>query len=472
MQRRLLHLSGPRRRIAVKVGSAMVALAIGSLAIVPIAQSSAGASSSNKKVLTIAFGSTYVMATSTIAPKLYTMLAKGFEALHPNVTVKLIEIPGDATDIITKMSLLYRSPSTAPTIAEIDTYDLAKFAAAGYLLNLDSYLPGTTWWSGMPKAVQGDGELDGKHYAVNQGENVMALTYNKVDFKKAGLPVPWHPTTWQDVINAALTIKKKLPGVTPMWAEGGTADGNVGATLGVGNLLAASSDPTVYDSATKKWVVNSKGLEQTFSFIHTLTEDGLNAPVSQLFNGNATGNVTAYLKSPGAAISMGANYFGASWLENDAPAWPQAKTVIGIAPLPTSLGQGTDVGSLLTGWDQGIYSGTPYPKLAFELLNYMMQKNNLLTADNDAEFVPPVTAYATDPLYVNFGAPFQAEFASLEKYATEWPQNPNLPVWSEAFQQATGNLEQSSSYTVKDALATMQSYVSEQLGSSAVETQK
>jgi ABC-type glycerol-3-phosphate transport system substrate-binding protein len=102
----------------------------------------------------------------------------------------------------------------------------------------------------------------------------------------------------------------------------------------------------------------------------------------------------------------------------------------------------------------------------------MMQKNNLLTADNDAEFVPPVTSYATDPLYVNFGAPFQAEFAALEKYATEWPQNPNLPVWSEAFQQATGNLEQSSSYTVKDALATMQSYVSEQLGSSAVETQK
>jgi multiple sugar transport system substrate-binding protein len=463
--------TGKRARLITSVGGAAVAVTIGLSMIVPAVSTNAGASS-KKVTLSIAFGSTYVMATAALAPKFYGNIAKEFEALHPGVTVNLIPIPGSPNDIITKLSLLYRSASTAPTIAEIDNLDVGKFASAGYLLPLNKYVSQESWWSSFPKVVQDEAELNGKYYGVNQGENVQALAYNKVDFKAAGLPVPWHPTTWQDIINAALTIKKKLPKVTPMWAEGGTGAGTGGISLGVANLLAGSSDPTVYDKTTGKWVVNSSGLKQTFSFIHTLTKDGLNAPVSDLFNPNAPGNATAYMKSPGAAIAIASNYWTTSWLENDAPSWPQAKTEIGITPLPTSDGQGSDIASLLTGWDQAIYSGTPNAKLAFSLLNFMMQKTNLLTVDRDGEWIPPVTTDATDPLYANFGAPFQTTFANLEKYASEWPDIANLPVWSQAFQEATGNLEQSSSTTVQDALNTMQSYVSEQLGSSAVETQK
>jgi multiple sugar transport system substrate-binding protein len=462
---------GKRAGVVARLGGAAVAVVIGLSMTVPALSTNAGASS-KKVTLSIAFGSTYVMATAALAPKFYGNIAKEFEATHPGVTVDLIPIPGSPNDIITKLSLLYRSASTAPTIAEIDNLDVGKFASAGYLLPLNKYVSQESWWSSFPKVVQDEAELNGKYYGVNQGENVQALAYNKDDFKEAGLPVPWHPTTWQDIINAALTIKKKLPKVTPIWAEGGTGAGTGGISLGVANLLAGSSDPTVYDKSTGKWVVNSSGLKQTFSFIHTLTVDGLNAPVSDLFNPNAPGNATAYMKSPGAAIAIASNYWTTSWLENDAPSWPQAKTEIGITPLPTSDGQGSDIASLLTGWDQAIYSGTPNAKLAFSLLNFMMQKQNLLTVDNDGEWIPPVTSYATDPLYTNFGAPFQSEFAGLEKYASEWPDVANLPVWSQAFQDATGNLEQNSSTTVQDALNTMQSYVSEQLGSSAVETKK
>jgi len=85
--------------------------------------------------------------------------------------------------------------------------------------------------------------------------------------------------------------------------------------------------------------------------------------------------------------------------------------------------------------------------------------------------IPPDTQYASDPQYANFGAPFQTEFAKLEPYATEWPDTQDMPVWSEAFQQATGALEQSASTSVASAIASMKSYVSEQLGSNAVETQ-
>jgi multiple sugar transport system substrate-binding protein len=456
------------RTFRAKLACTAAALTVGAVTLAGCGGSSAGP---GKNVLTIAYGSTFVFATAALAPQYYGNIAREFEAAHPGVTVKLIPIAGSPSDIVTKLSLLYRSPSTAPTITQIDSGDVGLFAEAGYFLPLNSYVSKTSWWQGFPQVVKNETTFGGKVYAVNQGENVQALAYNKIDFRKAGLPVPWHPRTWQDIINAALTIKKKLPGVTPVWAEGGTGAGTVGVELGVGNLLAASSDPTVFDQKTGKWVIDSAGLRQTFAFIHTLAADNLNAPVADLFNPNAPGNSTTYMMSPGAAIALASNYWGASWLENQAPAWPKAAQAIGIAPLPTVNGQGSGTSSLITGWDQAIYSHAQNPALAWQLLDFMMQKKNLLAADNDGEFIPPDIAYAKDPLYLNFGAPFQAEFAKLEPYATEWPGTSNLPIWSEAFQQATGALEQNPGTSVSAAVQTMKTYISEGLGPSDVESQ-
>jgi len=462
-------MTGKSGRPRIKIACVAAAATVGALTLAACGNSSPGP---GKNVVTIAFGSTYVMATATLAPELYGQIATEFEATHPGVTVRLIPIPGSPNDIVTKLSLLYRSPSTAPTIAEIDTPDVATFAQAGYLLPLNNYLKTASWWQGFPQAIKNEAALNGTVYAVNQGENLQALAYNEVDFRKAGLPVPWHPKTWQDIINAALTIKQKLPQVTPVWFEGGTSAGTSGIELGVGNLLAGSTDPTVFDKATGKWVADSTGLRQVFSFLHTLTADNLNAPVSDLFNPNAPGNAAGYMMAPGAAIALASNYWGSSWLKNAAPAWPQAARDIGITPLPTVDGQGSGIASLLSGWDQGIYSHAQNPALAWQVLNFMMQKQNLLQADNDGEWIPPDTAYTQDPVYLNFGAPFQAEFAKLEPYATEWPGTADFPIWSEAFQQATGALEESAGTTVSSATQTMGTYISEGLGPSQVETQK
>jgi multiple sugar transport system substrate-binding protein len=282
--------------------------------------------------------------------------------------------------------------------------------------------------------------------------------------------VPWHPKTWQDIINAALTIKQKIPGLTPLWAEGGTSEGSVGAILGVGNLLAASTAPSVYDPTTGKWIVNSTGLQQTFSFLHQVTADGLGAPVSELFNSNAAGNSLAYMKSPGFAIALASDYWGSGWLKNNAPDWQAAKTLIGFAPLPTINGQGAGAATLISGEDQAIYKYAPNKKLAFSLLNFLMQKKNLLLADNYGGWIPPVTTYVNDPVFVNYGAPFQAEFAKLEKYGSEWPNTQGLVGWAEGFEQATGQLEQSSSTTVTQALATMKQYAEQYLGPNAIQS--
>ena len=255
-----------------------------------------------------------------------------------------------------------------------------------------------------------------------------------------------------------------------MWAEGGTSDGTEGVVLGVGNLLQASVDPTVYDSTTGKYVVDSPGLREAFDFIHQMTVHGLNAPVSQLFDPNATGNANGEMKTDNIAIGLASNYWGASWLKNKAPDWQAAATTIGVAPLPTSQGQGPGSATLISGLQQGIYAKAPNPSLAFQLLDFMNQKASMLKAANDIELVPPVTAYASDPTYVNFGAPFQAEFAKYLSVGQSWPLRGDFTAWSVGFQQATGALIQHSGTTVDQAINILKSATNEQLGSGHTET--
>ena len=126
-----------------------------------------------------------------------------------------------------------------------------------------------------------------------------------------------------------------------------------------------------------------------------------------------------YMKTPGAAIGLASNYWGSSWLANSAPDWQESAQTIGVAPLPTVNGQGAGSATLISGLQQAIYAKAPNPSLAFQLLDFMNQKDSMLKAANDIEFVPPVTSYASDPVYVNFAAPFQTEFA---KYLSRRPE--------------------------------------------------
>jgi hypothetical protein len=78
------------------------------------------------------------------------------------VTVELVPINGGYDDIVNKLSLLYRSPATAPDIAEMATPTVDQFASC-------------------------------------------------------------QPKTWDDILNAARVVKAKLAGIIPLWILAGTA---------------------------------------------------------------------------------------------------------------------------------------------------------------------------------------------------------------------------------------------------------
>lgn len=427
----------------------------------------------DKTTISVAYGSTYVFDTDDFAKQWWNGIKDQFEKQHPDAEVQLVPIPGSYDDIVNKLSLLYRSPSTAPDVAMIGTPVIGQFAASDYLLPLDDFLKDEPWWKQFPDNIKKEGVVKGKTYAVSTGENDSQLYYNKDMFKKAGLPVPWTPHSWDEILTAARTIKDKAPGIIPIWLIAGTNSGDNAVLQGAGNMLAGSSDPTILDPKTGKWVVDSKGLREVLDFYHSVYSEKLGANLSDLFSPSAVTIPLTLLAQSKVAIVFGSNYYGGNWTKLiNAPAWPEATDVAGVVPIPTIHGQAPGVCSTLGGWDFSVSAKTKNPKLAWELVKLMESDQNQINAANWAGFVPPNQQTVKKPEFLNFAAPYNEVSAQVLPYAVLSPASADYLVWSHGLQLATGELAQHPDTTVEAAVGIMKDDVTNQLGDAAVETLK
>ena len=73
-------------------------------------------------------------------------------------------------------------------------------------------------------------------------------------------------------------------------------------------------------------------------------------------------------------------------------------------------------------------------------------------------------------MFINFAPPFQADFNSYAKYGAALPNNVNFPVYARALNTVTGDFAQNPNASMSAELAKFSSLVTQQLGSSSVET--
>jgi multiple sugar transport system substrate-binding protein len=425
-------------------------------------------SKGNAKVIKVAFGSTYVFDTASLTTKWWNQVAQQFEQQNPGIKVQLIPIPGSYNDIVNKLSLLYRNPSTAPDVAELPTGQVGLWASSGYLRPLNSYLADSSWWKSFPPVVQSEGRFNGNVYSVNQGENDSALVYNKLMFQKAGIPLPWKPTNWNDILVAAKKIKAALPGVVPFWLNAGSGSGANGLLQGINNFIVGSATPQIQDGA--KWVVNSPGISDSLAFMKKVYAGGLGASESALFSPNAVTTPLTMFAQGKLAMAVGSNYYTGNWTKFiSAPYWPKAASTIGVTPMPTESGGG--IASTLGGWDYAISADSGNPNAAFKLINIMEDEQNSIDAANWAGWVTPNKTYWTAPAYTGF-APYQLLFAQILPHSTLTPSSSQYSVWVQGMGDATGALVQNPSTSVGAAINILSGYVSNQLGSSSTVTLK
>ena len=453
------------------VGVLAIAASVAVAACGGLSSGGGGKSANGKTVLKVAYGSTFVFLTPALATKWWHGIAAQFEKQHPNVTVQFTPIPGSYDDIVTKLNLLYRSSSTAPDVAELPAGQMGSWVSSDYLAPLDKYVSTASWWKQYPQSVKNETTFNGHVYGVNQGENTNGLWYNKLMFKKAGIPVPWQPKSWADIISAAEKVHAALPAVWPVWLQGGSAGGTIAIQYNGGNLLQGSSNPTIFDKKTNKWVVDSSGLRQTLGFYRELAQKNLQAPVSELLNPNAVDSVPALIKQQKMAIIVGSSFYGESWAKATCgPCWAAAPKTVGFAYFPTMNGAAPGKVSVLGGWEFGIGAKSASQKLAWDFIQVAQQRKNMITGDNTAGWIPPVKKYWTDQLYADYAPPYQKQVAQSMPIAVDEPNTSDFTIWGTGFNNATGQIIQNPKTSVAQAASIMKNYVTGQLGAKNAET--
>lgn len=229
------------------------------LALVTVAGTLAGCSSSSSggssapKVVSVAYEK---FGPNTQLDALFKTVKPEYEKAHPGWTVNLEPIQAAENDYYTKLDLMNRSASTAPDVLYEDTFLVNSDISAGYLAPIDGELAKWSDWRQFTEASKASGKgTDNKTYGVPMGTDTRALWYNKQIFAKAGIPVPWEPKTWNDILTAARQIKAKVPDVTPLNVYSGKGAGE-GTTMQGFEMLLYGTKGTLYDAASKKWVTS------------------------------------------------------------------------------------------------------------------------------------------------------------------------------------------------------------------------
>src|ERR1700753_280082 len=143
-----------RSRIAVVALSALV-----------LTTAACGSSSgSNAKTITVAYQK---FGAFVQLDKQLKKVKSEYEAAHPGYTVKLEPIQADENDYYTKLSLMNRSPKTAPDVMYEDTFLVNTDIQAGFLPPRDDYLKDWPDWSQFTDSAKTAAKaLDGKTYGV------------------------------------------------------------------------------------------------------------------------------------------------------------------------------------------------------------------------------------------------------------------------------------------------------------------
>lgn len=164
-----------------------------------------------------------------------------------------------------------------PDIIGFDQFWLARFASQGLLEPLTEVVGNdvNAWegWSDIPLPVRLGLEFGGQIYGVPSGTDGRVLFYNSELFARAGLPEQWQPDGWSDILEAAATLRRKLPGVVPFQLNAGVSMGEATTLQGFMPILLGAGE-SIFDESTRRWLGDGPALRTALRFYDTVYERG------------------------------------------------------------------------------------------------------------------------------------------------------------------------------------------------------
>jgi len=200
---------------------------------------------------------------------------KQAKAAGQNITVDMVEFGGSDEELKQQYALDLKVGKGADVMA-FDGFWVPEFVAGGMLKPLEE-IGGAdvkSWegWSHIPAGLQQLLSYQGKIYGIASGTDTRAIFYRKDLFEKAGIKTPWQPNSWQELLDTARTLKAKLPGVTPLQINAGTAMGEA-TTMQGWDMVLLGTGVGMYDFDANKWIASAPGIEQALNFYKTVYVD-------------------------------------------------------------------------------------------------------------------------------------------------------------------------------------------------------
>jgi multiple sugar transport system substrate-binding protein len=360
-----------------------------------------------------------------------------------NATVRFEQNGAGDEDYKTKVALDFKTGGGGD-IVEIDGIWLGEFAQAGQVKPIDDVVGKSevdAWdgWRQIPDAVQGLAQFEGKRYGVPQGTDGRVLYYNKKLFASAGLPADWQPRSWDELLAAGSALQK-LPGVTPIQLNAGSAMGEATTMQGVLPALVGTGKP-IYDGG--KWQGATAGVKDVLGLYQRIYGGGLGDPVLQQ-EANGRQRSFALFAENKIGILLESDYFWRSVVEpkNGVAKMADRDTAVGWALVPARQPKagvgGQDFVSMSGGGLRVLNPNTKYPRQAWEFLQFL----------NSAEAVKASlagTAQITQRNDVNnevlAGDPMLSFVAAKVLPITRYrPGLADYPKVSAALQQATADV--------------------------------
>ncbi|MBH1933778.1 extracellular solute-binding protein [Streptomyces sp. AV19] len=365
-------------------------------------------------------------------------IKKQFEREHPGKRLKLMPVQASQNDYATKVQQMMRSPRTAPDLVREDSAVLDSDVTSGYLRPLDDKVAG---WQDRDRYLPAAKELgragDGRTYGVPDGTETRGLWFNKELFARAGLPADWRPRTWDDVLDTARTLKRRLPGVIPFHLYTGKGPGEATSMQGFGMLLYGTGKDPLYDPGRKKWLTGSRGFRDALGFVRTVYAERLGPEPADALDPNVSTRVTAeWLPSGKLAIALDGSWLPKFWARDGARPWPGWDRVMGRAAFPTRDGAAPGRVSLSGGWTWAISARSRKADLAWQVIETLQSRHNALEWTVRDGQIAVRDDVAADPAYRSY-VPGIGFFTDLVRYTRHRPALPVYPQVSGAIQEAT-----------------------------------
>jgi multiple sugar transport system substrate-binding protein len=402
------------------------------------------------KTVELVIGSNSVKGGKSSAGAEFTedvLIPKFVEAQKAKGVDVTVRFQGDGSDdeVYKQKLSLDLSNKSGPDLISVDGIWVGEFAQAGYIKPLtdtvgdQAKVDGWDGWSQIPDSVQQLGMFEGKRYGVPNGTDGRVLYFNKKLFAQAGLPADWQPKSWDEIITAAQALKK-LPDVTPLQINAGTAMGEATSMQGVLPLLVGTGAGINTDG---KWLGDTPQLRQVLDFYKQIYGGGLGDPILQR---EAKGRDKSFAEFAAnkVGILLEGDYFWRSVVEpkDGVAKMADRNAAVGYALIPASKPgagvKGQDFVSMSGGGATVINPSTKFPQQAWELLQFMNSAEMVKASLDGAAKITQRTDVNSDVLASDPMLSFVAtKVLPLTQYRPGMAEYPKI---SAALQQATADV--------------------------------